>query len=130
MLRTESGCTIANPPDTDPALDGTMWSGMSHGRTEKLFGASALFNHFNKTWFKLLDGRNVVREDTHFTGFSWQVDLDAAHGLAAFEGSTGPPYWCKTIHIRRLVDRLVVNVSRRIDYGDTGSDVPDGEVQE
>jgi hypothetical protein len=48
------------------------------GRTEELFASTRLLNNLHKTWLQLLDGWNVVGEDTHLAGFGGHVDLDAA----------------------------------------------------
>ncbi len=45
-------------------------------RTEELLAASALLNDFDKTGLQLLDGGNVVGEDTHLSGLGGDVDLD------------------------------------------------------
>jgi hypothetical protein len=45
-------------------------------RTEELFAAAALLNNLDESRLQLLDGRNMVCKNTHFTGFSGNVDLD------------------------------------------------------
>ncbi len=46
------------------------------GRTEKLLAGTALLHDFDKAGLELLDGGNVVGEDTHLSGLSGDVDLD------------------------------------------------------
>lgn len=46
------------------------------GRTEELLVGTALFHDLNETGLQLLDGGNVVGEDTHLTGLGGDVDLD------------------------------------------------------
>jgi hypothetical protein len=41
-----------------------------------LFAAAALLNNLDESRLQLLDGRNMVCKNTHFTGFSGDVDLD------------------------------------------------------
>lgn len=45
-------------------------------RTEELLGAASLLNNLNQAGLKLLDGGNVVGQDTHLTGLGGDVDLD------------------------------------------------------
>jgi hypothetical protein len=45
------------------------------GRTEVLLVGTALLEDLNETGLELLDGRNVVGEDTHLTGGGGEVDL-------------------------------------------------------
>lgn len=47
-------------------------------RTEVLLGGTTLLDNLNETGLQLLDGRNVVGEDTHITGGSGDVDLGTA----------------------------------------------------
>ncbi len=48
--------------------------------TEELLAAT-LLNDLDDTGLELLDNGNVVREDTHLTGFRGDVDLDDLLGL-------------------------------------------------
>ena len=48
---------------------------MRVGRTEVLLGGAALLEDFDETGLELLDGGNVVGEDTHLTGGGGDVDL-------------------------------------------------------
>lgn len=48
--------------------------------TEELLAAT-LLNDLDNTGLELLDNGNVVREDTHLTGFRGDVDLDDLLGL-------------------------------------------------
>jgi hypothetical protein len=45
-------------------------------RTEELLGATALLKDFDKARLQLLNGWDVVGEDTHLTGLGGNVDLD------------------------------------------------------
>lgn len=45
-------------------------------RTEELLAAAALLDDLHKPRLQLLDGRNVVCEETHLAGFGGDVDLD------------------------------------------------------
>lgn len=49
-------------------------------RTEELLDTAVLLNNLNDTRLQLLNGRNVVGEDTHHTSSSGDVDLDAVEG--------------------------------------------------
>lgn len=48
-------------------------------RKEELLVGTTLLNDLNKTRLQLLNGRNVVGEDTHFSGLGGDVDLDMMH---------------------------------------------------
>lgn len=52
--------------------------GSSH--TEELLGAAALLNNLNNTRLELLNGRNMVGQDTHLTRSSRDVDLNDVLG--------------------------------------------------
>lgn len=45
-------------------------------RQEELLAAAALLNDLDESGLQLLDGRHVVGQDTHLTGFRGEVDLD------------------------------------------------------
>jgi hypothetical protein len=45
-------------------------------RTEELLAGTAFLDDFDQTGLQLLDGRDVVGEDTHLTGLGRNVDLD------------------------------------------------------
>ena len=66
-----------------------------------MLAATRLFNDLNKTWFQLLDGWNVVGEDTHFTRLGGNVDLDASFMLDHDAGMFG--LIGRHIHILGLV---------------------------
>jgi hypothetical protein len=51
------------------------------GRTEELLVGTTLLNDLNETGLQLLNGGNVVGEDTHFSGLGGDVDLDNAGRL-------------------------------------------------
>lgn len=65
-----------------PAIGNTVadLEGLSQ-RTEELLGGTALLNNLDQAGLELLDGRNVVGEDTHVTGLGGDVDLDDILGL-------------------------------------------------
>jgi hypothetical protein len=48
-----------------------------YGRTEELLAGAGLLNDLNETRLELLDGGNVVGEDTHLTGLGGNVHLNA-----------------------------------------------------
>lgn len=50
-------------------------------RTEELLVAAALLNNLDQAGLQLLDGGDVVCEDTHISGLGGQVDLDDILGL-------------------------------------------------
>ena len=52
-----------------------MSQGARVGRTEVLLGGTALLEDLDETGLELLDGGNVVGEDTHLTGGGGNVDL-------------------------------------------------------
>lgn len=49
--------------------------------TEVLLVATALLNDLDQTRLQLLNGRDVVGENTHVSGLGGQVDLDDILGL-------------------------------------------------
>jgi hypothetical protein len=53
-------------------------------RTEKLLASSVLFDNFNETRLQLLDRRNMVCQDAHFSGLGWEIDLN--HILRGVDG--------------------------------------------
>lgn len=61
-------------------------SGLSSARgfvlhTEELLAAAALLDDLDQTGLQLLDGGDVVGEDTHLSGLGGEVDLDDILGL-------------------------------------------------
>jgi len=46
-----------------------------------LLATTALLNNLHKSWLQLLNGWNVVGENTHLSGLGWNVDLDDILGL-------------------------------------------------
>lgn len=52
-----------------------MFQGARIGHTEVLLVGTALLEDLNETGLELLDGGNVVGEDTHLTGGGGDVDL-------------------------------------------------------
>lgn len=49
---------------------------MSIGHTEELLAGAALLQNLDETGLELLNGGNVVGEDTHLTRLGGEVDLD------------------------------------------------------
>lgn len=93
-------------------------------RTEELLAATALLNDLNKTWLKLLDGRNVAGKNTHLSGLGWDVHLHAVSPSALYSHAAslvsryrsralgnGSVLGGRDIHILRLVDSLRATVS-------------------
>ena len=68
-------------PDLSTGLLGARF-----GRTEVLLGGTTLLDNLDKAGLELLNGGNVVGEDTHLTSLGWEVDLDAVHGRASVTG--------------------------------------------
>ena len=52
-------------------------NGREPARQEELLAAAALLDDLDKSGLQLLDGRDVVGQDTHLAGFRGKVDLDA-----------------------------------------------------
>lgn len=52
-------------------------NGRESARQEELLAAAALLNDLDKSGLQLLDGGDVVGEDTHLSGLCGEVDLDA-----------------------------------------------------
>ena len=69
------------------SLDGVaaeLGVGLDNGestRQEELLVAAGLLDDLNQTRLQLLDGGDVVGEDTHITGLGGKVDLDAAQSV-------------------------------------------------
>ena len=51
---------------------------LSISRTEELFAPTSLLDDLNKARLQLLDGRDVLGQDTHIARFGWDVDLYTA----------------------------------------------------
>lgn len=49
--------------------------------TEELLAPTALLDHLDEAGLQLLDGRDVVREDTHLAGLGGDVNLDDIRGF-------------------------------------------------
>ena len=60
-------------------LERWRWRFGSH--TEELLAAAALLNNLDQARLQLLDGGNVVGQDTHLSGLGGEVDLDDILGL-------------------------------------------------
>jgi hypothetical protein len=75
MLRTEFGCTIANPPDTVIFVSNLTSPKDGVGPTEELFAATSLFNDLDKTRLQLFYRGDVLGEDTHLPGLGGHVHL-------------------------------------------------------
>jgi hypothetical protein len=63
---------------------------MGVGRTEVLLAGTALLEDLNETGLELLDGGNVVGEDTHLTGGGGEVDLGTVIAKAGQYFGKGP----------------------------------------
>jgi hypothetical protein len=63
------------------AKDGVGLNGSESTREEELLRASGLLDNLNQTRLQLLNGRNVVGEDTHLSRLGGDVDLDDIVGL-------------------------------------------------
>lgn len=86
MLMAELGWTTANPPETiarQPCLTfkGDISQVILHRRTEELLAAATVLDDLNQTGLQLLNGGNVVGEDTHLSGLGGDVDLNNILGL-------------------------------------------------
>lgn len=94
MLRAELGWTTAKPPDTVARLHVSCHVAASHRpqahpptnpgpgqRTEELLAAAALLDNLDQAGLQLLNGGDVVGEDTHLSRLGGQVDLDNILGL-------------------------------------------------
>lgn len=55
-------------------------------RTEELLAAARLLDDLNETRLQLLDGWNVVGENTHLSGLGWDVDLHTVLSSVSFCG--------------------------------------------
>lgn len=68
--------------------------GREAARQEELLAAAALLDDLDESGLQLLDGRDVVGQDTHLAGFRGEVNLDAAESIRQYslsqEGSGGP----------------------------------------
>lgn len=56
--------------------DGSWVDDGESSRKEELLGGSGLLDHLDQSWLKLLNGWDVVGEDTHLSGVGGNVDLD------------------------------------------------------
>ena len=92
-----------------------MSLGAKVGRTEVLLAGTALLEDLNETGLELLDGGNVVGEDTHVTGGGGDVDLGtviAEVGQYLGKGRRHRRHgrrWMLNIHASGLVDSLEHN---------------------
>lgn len=50
-------------------------------RTEELLGTTSLLDNLDDSGLQLLNGGNVVGQDTHFTGLGGNVDLNDVLGV-------------------------------------------------
>ena len=91
-----SACARVNPPNCTyfgaevlervslNGVDAELGVGLDDSesaRKEELLVAAGLLDDLDQTRLQLLDGRNVIGEDTHITGLGGKVDLDAAQSL-------------------------------------------------
>jgi hypothetical protein len=98
MVSLLFGCTVAKPPDAVGEGQRLMPSKMSAlAHTEELLGCLAgRLDDLNDTRTERLDGRHVVREDTHVARARGQVDLQHVLGreqrLCRRSASASQPY--------------------------------------
>ena len=76
------------------------WSGLTSARlflasllesclTEELLATTAFLNDLDESWLQLLDGWDVVGEDTHLTSLCGKVDLDTVEqNIVSFGNSS------------------------------------------
>jgi hypothetical protein len=65
-------------------VDAELGVGLNNGestRQEELLVAAVLLDDLDQTGLQLLNGGNVVGEDTHITGLGGKVNLDAAESV-------------------------------------------------
>lgn len=92
-----------------------MSQGARIGRTEVLLGGTALLKDLDETGLELLDGGNVVGEDTHLTGGGGNVDLGTVIAEVGQYLAKGRKHrrrgrnWKHNIHASRAVDGLSSN---------------------
>jgi hypothetical protein len=92
-----------------------MSQGTMIGRTEVLLGGAALLNDLDETGLELLDGGNVVGEDTHLTGGGGDVDLGTVIAKVGQYLGKGRRHrrrgrkWKHNVHASRAVDGLSIN---------------------
>lgn len=58
------------------AEDGSWVDDGEAAGKEELLGATGLLNDLDQSWLELLDGWDVVGENTHLSGVGGDVDLD------------------------------------------------------
>lgn len=63
------------------------------GHTEELLVGTALINDLDKAGLQLLNGGDVVGEDTHLTGLGGDVDLDTVGGLVSWTAAGTGTGW-------------------------------------
>jgi hypothetical protein len=84
------------------------------GRTEELLGGTVLLNNLDEARLELLNGGNVVGEDTHLTGGGGDVDLGTVFAkvgqyLRKGRRHGGGRKSMENVHASRLVDGLSRN---------------------
>ena len=62
---------------------------MGIGRTEELLVGTALLHDLNETGLQLLNGGNVVGENTHLTGLGGDVNLDTVVRVVSLNRMVG-----------------------------------------
>jgi hypothetical protein len=68
---------MAKPPDTRKLPLASAFRQLSGGtRTEELLAATTLLEDLDQAGLQLLDGRNVVRKNTHFSRLRRNIDLN------------------------------------------------------
>ena len=78
-------------------------------RTEKLRVSTVLLDNLHQPRLQLLNGRNVIRQNTHLSGLGGNVDLDTIcyHWLVCRWYFPQNARWAAiNVHILRLEDRL------------------------
>ena len=88
-----------------------MSQGARTGRTEVLLVGTVLLKDLNETGLELLDGGNVVGEDTHLTGGGGDVDLGTVIAKVGQYLGKGRRHrrgrkWKLNIHASGAVDSL------------------------
>lgn len=84
---------------------------MSIGHTEELLAGAALLQNLDETGLELLNGGNVVGEDTHLTRLGGEVDLDTVSSERSISmrlqvGDVGTPKktWSVRVGAERKID--------------------------
>ena len=100
-------------------------------RTEELLAGTGLLDDLNETRLELLDGGNVVGEDTHLTGLGGNVHLNAVlkyqfRTSVGSSASRSQRAQRSHVHILGLVDSLHVEILSASNCFQTGFPFPKG----